>query len=173
MLHLLFVLAAGALSPLQLGKVEFQVGTNLKVINVHGVAEDLNGMIDFANGKISKLEVTIPIEKLSTGMKIRDSHMRDRVFKTADGKLPALQLVAENVNCEVGEDGYQCPLQASLSIRNEKQAFRSLVNIQKSGENFRLSGQGDVFLSNYQIERPSQLGAKVNDRVEVRFEVIF
>ena len=68
---------------------------------------------------IRKVDATVPVRSLSTGMKMRDEHMRKYIFTTASGEQPDLRFEAEGMTCTAGTQGHEfaCRLNGALSFR--------------------------------------------------------
>ncbi len=79
---------------LGLGSVEFEAPVNIKALSIHGKANQLTGSLLLDGLNLKEINIKIPINSLSTGMKVRDKHMRQRIFQTEDGKFPDIEFLA-------------------------------------------------------------------------------
>ncbi len=93
---------------LSLGSVEFEAPVNIKALTIHGKSDQLTGSLLMDGLKLKQINVKIPVNSLSTGMKVRDKHMRQRIFQTEDGKFPDIQFVSAGVNCTGQPDNMEC-----------------------------------------------------------------
>lgn len=169
----------GGTTDLQLsaGNVTFDAKTNVSAVSVHGKSTALTGQarIRRVEGQlvVDTVSATLPIDSITTGMGLRDEHMRKYIFTTADGQTPALMFSGENMTC-AAENGKEatCKFQGSLAIRGVQRPLNVTMKlIPEGGSNsYRVAGDGIVKLSDYGIERPSQFGVKCTDDVKIHIE---
>jgi polyisoprenoid-binding protein YceI len=119
---------------------------------------------------VERLDATVPVSSLNTGMGVRDDHMRKYVFTAADGNTPDLRFVAENVTCAGAGRTTTCPVVGQLAIRGVAKPFDIVAKIAHDGNTFRVAADGVVKLSTYGIEPPSQLGVHTEDAVKLHLE---
>jgi polyisoprenoid-binding protein YceI len=160
-----------------LRSLEFSVGTSLSAITVHGKADPaaggasgFQGEAVFGSAGLGSLRVVMPVELLTTGMSLRDRHMKDLVFRDAGGGLPPLKLASQRIECREG----RCRISGLLSIRGiERLAdFECALEGGTGGAPVSSSSCSAVIkLSSYQIEPPAQLGVKVQDEVTLKLRV--
>ncbi len=162
---------------LESGSVAFEVGTTLPAIRVHGKAKDLHATArlryDGAPVTLVSAEATVPVAGLSTGLSLRDEHMREYVFTTAQGDRPDLRFQAAETACVPAEerDTITCPLSGTLTIRGLSRPLAVVLRVKGSGATRRASAEAVVRLSAYDIPAPSQLGVSTRDEVKVRLEL--
>lgn len=183
-LPLSFLLAAGlfaassqpVLVHVDNGVVSFDASTNVSAVTVHGKSSALRARLTVRqnDGQLEIIEVnaTLPVEALSTGMSLRDGHMRKYIFTDGAGKAPELQFRAGQLSCpfEAGKEA-SCKVAGALSIRGiEKPVTIDLKIKADTARGYHASGGGIVRLSDYGIERPSQFGVKVEDAVKIHVD---
>ena len=70
------------------GTVTFDVGTNISAVSVHGKSSNVRGLArlrkEGAQLILEDVAATLPVEALTTGMSLRDDHMKKYIFTTAD-----------------------------------------------------------------------------------------
>ena len=158
------------------GTAAFEVGTNVGAISVHGKSNDLTARLRMRQAPdgavLEGIEAAVPVKSLGTGMGLRDSHMRKYVFTTGDGQLPDLRFSADKASCSKDAPKRStCQLIGSLAIRGTSRPFTVVMKVSEDGDTLRAVGDGKVALSEYGIERPSQLGVKTDDDVKVKFDL--
>jgi polyisoprenoid-binding protein YceI len=122
---------------------------------------------------LEKVEASIPVKSLLTGMAIRDEHMRRYIFTTGEGKTPDLRFEAAEATCaaQSGRSSeFSCQVSGSLAIRGTTRPFSIPLKIRAEGAAYRVSGESTVKLSDYGIEQPSQFGVKTADEVQLHIE---
>jgi polyisoprenoid-binding protein YceI len=157
------------------GTVEFKVDTNVPAINVHGKSKALAGKAyvraTSSGVSVEQLEAKVPIESLGTGLGLRDAHMRKHVFTTSDGRQPELRFQAESARCSsAGGHESRCELAGTLSVRDVARPFAMALNVSDDGGKLRAKGDGQLKLSSFGIERPSNLGVQTADDVTLHLE---
>ncbi len=95
---------------LSLGSVEFEAPVNIKALSIHGKANQLTGFLLLDGLNLKQINVKIPVNSLSTGMKVRDKHMRQRIFQTEDGKFPDIEFFSSGINCTGQPDNMDATL---------------------------------------------------------------
>jgi polyisoprenoid-binding protein YceI len=164
-----------ALVEVKEGTVEFKVDTNVPAINVHGKSKALVGKAyvrsTSSGASIEQLEAKVPIESLGTGLGLRDAHMRKHVFTTPDGRQPELRFQAESARCSsAGGRESKCELAGTLSVRDVARPFAMALDVSDEGGKLRAKGDGQLKLSSFGIERPSNLGVQTADDVTLHLE---
>jgi len=158
------------------GTVQFDSDTNLPVVSVHGKANTFRADVKAGRTadtlEIEQIQASVAVKSISTGMDLRDDHMRKYIFTTSDGSMPDLQFNAAKLRCavQVGRET-PCAINGTLSIRGVEKPFAITLKIkQEAGSVFKAAGSGLVKLSDYGIERPSQLGVQAADEVKLSIQ---
>lgn len=159
------------------GIVTFDVETNVFAVSVHGESKELEGTVRVLEGseglRLEQLEAVVPVESLSTGMKLRDNHMKKYIFETPQGEVPDVRFTAERAECSAAGGGNQskCVASGMLTIRGTARPFVIELAVTRDNDQFQVKGDGNVKLSAYGIERPSQFGVKTADDVKLHLEL--
>lgn len=169
--------APAAATPLEVrdGTATFDADTNVGAISVHGKSTNVRGraVIRQAGEAIvlEQVQATLAVKSISTGMGLRDEHMRKYVFTTTDGQVPDVTFASERSECAAASGGDStCHVSGTLSIRGTARPFTIALKVQKAGDAFKAKGDSVVKLSAYGIERPSQLGVTTTDDVKLHLE---
>jgi polyisoprenoid-binding protein YceI len=161
------------------GTATFHAGTNVPGIEVKGTSNALSARADVVKHDkgllVERIEASLPVKSLATGMKIRDEHMRKYIFATSGGQEPDIQFIAGTVSCPAlgAAQGYACQLSGSLSIRGLSRPITVNLKVKEqsgSASAFRVTGEGIVKLSDYGIAAPSQFGVKPVNEVEIHLD---
>jgi polyisoprenoid-binding protein YceI len=173
------LMAAGKSSKaieIESGTASFEAATNMPGVEVKGVSSALSGQVSLSRDGdtllLEQVRVLLPVKTLSTGMKVRDEHMRKYIFTTADGQAPDLEFEAGNIACPgSGAGDFNCAVTGSLSIRGTIHRFEIKLNVKVAAGSYHASGNGVVKLSDYGIERPSQFGVSAGNEVKVHLSL--
>lgn len=165
--------AAAAVVEVSGGTVTFDVATNVPAVGVHGESKALQGRVRILQSPggvaLEELEAVVPVNSLKTGIGLRDDHMRKHIFTTTAGSVPDLRFVAKSAACPAATPGREtkCRLQGQLTIRGTTQPFAMELKVAEKNGGFQVTGDGEVMLSAYSIDRPSQLVVKTADVVKL------
>jgi polyisoprenoid-binding protein YceI len=159
------------------GSATFHSATSVPMISIHGKSTALEGRARIRQEDdtlvVEQLEAVVPIKTLSTGMGLRDEHMRKNVFTTADGTLPDMRFVADRVVCAGAAGATRvCQLSGQLTIRGSARPFGMALDVKSEGAEFRAVGDGIAKLSTYGIAAPSQLGVTTMDDVKLHVDFV-
>jgi polyisoprenoid-binding protein YceI len=120
---------------------------------------------------IEQVEAMVPIESLTTGLRLRDEHMRKYIFTTSAGEIPDLRFSSSSVTCPpAAEAPSGCVLPGELAVRGTPRPFSVALKISRKGPAFRVIGEGMVKLADYSIPAPSQLGVRTDEEVKVHLD---
>jgi polyisoprenoid-binding protein YceI len=171
-------LAAGDATNLQVrsGVVKFDARTNVSAISVHGESSAMSAELILRKAgsgvEVDNLRAVVDPKSLSTGMSLRDQHMRKRIFAASNDQLPELEFVSAKSSCADLPHGPEvtCRISGNLSLRGVARPFEMDLKVRNEGKAYRVSGDAVVKLSNFGIEPPCQLGVCVTDDVKLRVE---
>lgn len=161
------------------GAARFDSTSNVPGVSVNGksnaVAGEVN-VIDSANGLVlQSIKAILPVNTLTTGMKVRDEHMRKLIFTNSNGEEPDLHFDADNVTCAPRGSGreFGCAVTGRLQIRGIAKPIEVSLRIkqQGAGEVFKVDGDGLVKLSDYGIAPPTQFGVALANEVKFHVEL--
>ena len=159
------------------GTATFDAGTNISAINVHGKSTNLGGRAQILRAgdaiTIEQMEAKLPVKTITTGMGLRDEHMRKYVFTAGDGQTPDLTFTADKADCSSAPGGGGesiCQVSGQLAIRGTQRPFAITLKVTRSGDAYRAAGDGTVKLSTYSIPQPSQFGVTTTDDVKLHLE---
>ena len=161
------------------GAALFRSATNVAGIEVSGTSKAVSARAEMevasAGLSIRNIEATLPVGSLSTGMNIRDEHMRKYIFTTPSGDQPDLHFASEGTTCMPGAQASQfaCKLTGTLSFRGVTRPFTLNLKAREQGAAaFRVTGEGTVKLDEFGVTPPEQFGVKVRNEVEIRLDFV-
>lgn len=139
--------------------IEFIATTNVPGVTVEGKAADVK--VDYQADKAVGTVVEFDVFALETGMEKRDQHLREKVFaakKEGDAKIrfEVLELPVGN-----GE------LKGKLHIKGVENELQ--IPVKRDGGT--VTGSTKISLEKFALPRPSFMGVKVDDAVEVSFKI--
>jgi polyisoprenoid-binding protein YceI len=158
------------------GTAVFDAATNVSAITVHGKSTELDARASVREGSdglaLERVEATLPVKSLATGMGLRDEHMRKLIFTNPDGSVPDVKFVSREATCAPDASKRQaaCTVSGDLAIRGILRPFTMALVVSRNGSAFRAAGDGIVKLSAYGIEQPSQFGVRTLDDVKLHID---
>jgi polyisoprenoid-binding protein YceI len=158
------------------GKVKFDASTNISAVSVHGESSQMTASFQVRNSgnqmEVIGVQAKLDPKSLSTGMSLRDDHMRNKVFASGNGVYPDLEFVATKVACPGAAQGQEimCPVSGEISLRGTKKPFVMNLKIRNEGNSYRATGGGTLKLTAFGVEPPCQLGVCVKDDVKLQIE---
>jgi polyisoprenoid-binding protein YceI len=158
------------------GAASFEVSTNVLGTMVRGKSSALTASTLLRSSAaeliLERLEATLPVASLKTGIKLRDQHMVKYIFQTADGQQPDLHFTAGDARCVRADSvsPYSCAAAGMLTIRGTPRPFSITLEVTPEGSGYHVKGDGKVTLTSYGIERPSQFGVRTGDEVRLHLE---
>ena len=158
------------------GTVKFIATTNIGAISIHGQSNALVGHVQAqpSGGQINvdQLEARLDPKSLSTGMSLRDEHMRNKIFAVGDA-IPELKFAAGRIQCPHPDLAKEtaCLVQGTFTMRGIAKPFAISLKVRQAGQGaFRVSGEGRIKLTAFGVEPPCQLGVCVSDEVQLKLE---
>jgi polyisoprenoid-binding protein YceI len=159
------------------GTASFMVTTTVPGISVKGKSTALEARAEVQHNpeglRLEKVEASLPVKSILTGMALRDEHMRSYIFTTDDGKIPDLRFEAGGTACapQPGRTAeFSCQVSGALTMRGVTRPFSIPLKIRVENQAFRATGASTVKLSDYGIGQPSQFGVKTADEVQLHIE---
>jgi polyisoprenoid-binding protein YceI len=157
-------------------KLDFELDTTWHMLN--GKVLDFSGdvMLENAEDPSSvKISLKVPVGKMDTDNGMRDDKMRTVMSadKFPDISFEAYGLQNKCTPAMVLKDG-MCSdvIKGQLTIKDIKKDIELPVKITKVNEDFKVAGQYSLNWSEYGVEDPSILIAKVDPDVLIKYSII-
>ncbi|HOU91199.1 MAG TPA: YceI family protein [Polyangiaceae bacterium] len=141
-------------------------------LNIHGSTDDL-----VAGEQAGKIEVKVALGSLTTGIALRDSHMKEKYLEVA--KFPDARVVVERSQLKFPTKG--------AAVRDQVAGAMTIHGVTRSvtleyaastagpkGDRIVVTGSAPIDIRDFGIEAPSYLGVGVDPHVtlKVRFKVL-
>ena len=138
-------------------------------MNIHGKTPDL-----VASEDAGKVEVKVALDHLTTGIGLRDQHMRDKYLEV--GKYPNATVVVPRKSLHLPSAGKSSSGKVSgqMTIHGVTQLVTLTYTAKAHGKRVDVDGSTAVDMREYGIDVPSYLGVGVDPHVaiNVAFEVV-
>lgn len=147
---------AAALGPATGAEVKFK-GKTLG-FTVEGVTNELQ-----VSEKEGKVSFVVPLGKLSTGIAMRDDHMKNKYLEV--GKYPNAVLVVDKQALKLA--GGEGKVDGDMTIHGQTKRVSVSYNAKKNGASYDISGATVVNIKEFGIDAPTYKGIAVKPDVEV------
>lgn len=155
------------------GRIAFSVGSNIPFLCVSGsssvIAGGGEGALVSDVATVRNLRFEVDPKTFKTGMKIRDDHLYEKVFKTADGAFPTIVLRADRFEAKLNPKSskWEGTLDAQLTMHGVTKPVSLRASLQKKGSGALVSAEGSVKTSDFGVAKISYSGATVDDKVSI------
>lgn len=142
-------------------KADFYALGKPSMLKIHGTAQSVNGTLN-KKGDVYTGTFAMPMDSFESGMKLRDRHMKEKVFEVE--KYSASEFTLKPTSIPSGTKttftgilkfhGIEKPVQgdATVTIKDKKVEFNATFNVQ---------------LTDFSIQPPEFAGMSINNEVKV------
>jgi polyisoprenoid-binding protein YceI len=110
-------------------------------------------------------ELTVDLQKLQTGIGLRDRHMKENYLEVKRGEeFAAARLQDIKVDALDGKTSFR----GVLMLHGERREVTGSATIKPNGDGYRVEATFPVSISQFEIPDPKYLGVGVKDQVQVR-----
>jgi polyisoprenoid-binding protein YceI len=127
----------------------------------------VTGQVSVASGpqEPMKGELAVDLQKLQTGIGLRDRHMKDNYLEVKKGdEFAAARLQDIRVESLQGKTSFK----GMLTLHGETREVSGTANIKQNGEGYRVDASFPIRYSDFGIPDATYLGVGVKDQVHVR-----
>lgn len=147
------------------GKVAFLAKGKPALISITGEAVGLSGNINDHKGQISG-EILFNLEKLKTGITLRDEHMKNKYLEIE--KYPVATLRIDRLHFPQLEEKFS--FDGILTLHGISQSVKGQGLLKDSGNSKFISAEIPIKLSQFNIDIPSFKGITVAEDVLIKVD---
>jgi polyisoprenoid-binding protein YceI len=116
---------------------------------------------------LQRIEVKVPLANLTTGISLRDSHMRDKYLEV--GKYPDARLTIDRASLRFPADGGDADATGigALTLHGQVQQVGFHYRLSRRGQKTTVTGDLQLNMNKFGIASPSYLGLSVKPDVAV------
>src|SRR5262245_61021757 len=178
-----FLAQAGAFAPqegsstrpavsvgVQPGRVEFDAVGWPSALKIHGKGEGLEGRLRVEGAAVTGA-VAFDLQSLSTGIELRDRHMKEKYLETA--RFPRATLTLSHIALDKvpASDTFgpvTVPFGGTLSLHGVEKPVKGEAKITRSGSSLTTTAAFEINIKDFGIGVPSYMGITVAEKVQVR-----
>lgn len=170
---LLIVCSIGPAAPIQLqaidGRTEFVALGKPAMLRIAGKGTGPQGTLKVDGVGLSG-ELTVNMASLTTGIDLRDDHMKNKYLEVV--KFPVSKLIFEKSQLAssidpLTEKKADLPFSGQLNLHGITKPIDGKYTITPDGKNFNVVATYSINLSDFKIDIPSYMGIKVADKVNI------
>lgn len=133
-----------------------------------GVSKDLKVATKWNEQKneIEQISIVVNVATFNSGLSSRDSHM----MEVLDG-LSYPRILFSSSSVQYTTDGIL--VKGKLQFHGVERMIETKVKLEKVNRRWVFSGSFPVLLEDYKVERPSLLFVKVDNKIQIDFQVAY
>ena len=133
-----------------------------------GVSKDLKVATKWNEQKneIEQISIVVNVATFNSGLSSRDSHM----MEVLDG-LTYPRILFSSSSMQYTTDGIL--VKGKLQFHGVERMIETKVKLEKVNRRWVFSGSFPVLLEDYKVERPSLLFVKVDNKIQIDFQVAY
>ena len=139
-----------------------------KLHSWEGVSKDLKVATKWNEQKneIEQISIVVNVATFNSGLSSRDSHM----MEVLDG-LTYPRILFSSTSVQYTTDGIL--VKGKLQFHGVERMIETKVKLEKVNRRLVFSGSLPVLLEDYKVERPSLLFVKVDNKIQIDFQVAY
>lgn len=160
---------AGSLA-VKSGDITFIAKATPGFLTIEGTKGKVTGQLQKNGTKITG-ELRTKLDDFTTGMDLRDSHMKEKYVETAKYPEAVLKLTSFEVN-DKGEANEGTPFKGSLLFHGVEKPVEGTASVVKDGSGYKITADFAISLKNFNFEVPNYKVVKVKDEINLHSVVI-
>ena len=143
-------------------KIDFVAHTNVSGVKVEG--EVTGAKVQYDVKTPAGAVIAMDAFDLKTGMDTRDEHLREKVFAAKKEGEVKIQFTVKDLKC-----ADECKVTGMLKIKEIEKELE--IPVKANSDRSKISGTAQVNLTDFNLKRPSFMGVKVEESVDINFEI--
>lgn len=150
-----------------IGKTEFLAVGRPAMMKIRGEAKAPTGSLVMLVGGTLEL----PLSQLSTGIDLRDKHMKEKYLETDKYPKALLKLKPFALpKLEENSPAVNIPFEGDLTLHGVTNPVKGSADVSYKNKEYSIAAQYSLHLSDFKVEIPSYMGIKVADDVTVNVQ---
>lgn len=154
-------------------KVAFLAVGKPAMLKINGTGGKVKGLLEVENTLV-KGSLNVPLQDMTTGIALRDEHMKKKYLET--DKFPDATLQITDFKMEkdfFNSTGSQknVPFKGKLTIHGVEKDVEGTADIESSDSLVLVQAKANTNITAHKIDLPSYLGVKVADEVAIQTEL--
>ena len=134
-------------------------------MKIQGTTSDLD-----VDDQGAKIVIKVPLKNLTTGIALRDDHMRNKYLEV--GSYPNAELTVDRTAIRIpsGNDPVSGDANGTMAIHGKTKSTSFHYSVGKSGNTLRVAGTVHLDIRDYGITIPTYLGVTVKPEIDVEVQ---
>lgn len=111
--------------------------------------------------------ITVPLANLSTGITLRDRHMKEKYLEVQKYPSAVLTVARSSLRLPAGNDKVDADVQSSVTLHGQTHPVSVHYEVKKDGASLSARGKFHINMHDFGIAVPSYLGITVKPDVDV------
>ena len=133
-------------------------------LHINGEGASVHGTWAIAKDQLTAAEVKIALKELSTGIDLRDSHMKEKYLEVE--KYPEAVFRAKDVALGIKAPS-DLELKGDLTLHGVTKPVTVALSLKDKGKSVEGEGDFEILLSDFGIDIPKYMGVTVAETVKV------
>ena len=167
----IFVLSANILSAQEILRIDNSI-SSISYSGAHflhnwdATNENISGLIELNDNQISKIGVIAKVKDFKSG----NSNLDSNSYRVLDAlRIPNIVFRSS----EIVDSLDVIKVSGSISFHGIEKDLNVLLDKSTENNNISLTGKFIIYLSDFNVERPSLLLQKINNEIEIQINLIF
>ena len=143
------------------GKIDFYAIGKPSMLKIHGSADSLKGTFNKNNGEVSG-HFTVNMADFSSGLSLRDSHTKNKVFEVE--KYPTAEITLKPFQVKTSEKN---KFTGVLKFHGVEKEVQGEMTFDFSDKKAKFESSFNIQLTDFNIQPPEFAGMKINNEVRV------
>jgi len=138
-----------------------------------GSTRNVAGSVVIEGGTLQSGDITVDVSTLTTDSDVRDNNVRTKILSTDEYPDATFTLTRPADVSGLPDDGTVAPVELTgdLTIRGQTRQVTQPFDVARSGKNVIVAGTIPIKRSDYGVETPEFVAAKIADEGEVNIRV--
>lgn len=154
-------------------KVEFFAVGKPSMLKINGTGGKIKGQIEVMSNIVKGI-LKVPLADLSTGIALRDEHMKKKYLETDKFPEASLQITDFKMDkdyLKVKGSQKNIPFTGKLTVHGIEKDVTGTADLESDDKVLTILAKTNTNISNHKIDLPTYLGVKVADEVAIQTEL--
>ncbi|WP_394849935.1 YceI family protein [Pendulispora brunnea] len=131
-------------------------------LKIVGTTNELN-----TDGDDKVIKVIVPLGNMTTGISLRDKHMREKYLQVGTYPNATFEVQRANIKFPAASGETSGDAQGTLTIHGQSKPTTAKYTARKNGDVYAVKGTMHVNIKDFGIEVPSYLGVTVKPDIDI------
>lgn len=147
------------------GAIEFFATGKPSMLKIHGESKVATGQL-IRSGNAVTGDLQVPLDSFTTGMGVRDSHLKEKIFETKKFDKATLKIVKLQLPDVKPGDYKAVDFTAKLNFHGVEKDLAGKADLTLADSSIKFDATVEMNLTDYQVTPPEFMGMSVQDKVK-------